>query len=339
MATYNGGRHLRAQLESIAAQSLLPAELQIGDDGSTDDSAEIVADFARTAPFPVAFHHNAERLGYGGNFLAAASRCSSEWVAFSDQDDVWLPDKLEACAEALRLASDPDILMIAHSAVIVDDDLAPTGGRIPANIRDEIRGRLGHPLSWSHYGFAQVFRRDLVSQIPLSPRVPTVFTDIDPYPHDVWISALANVLGSTLHLAKDLCLYRRHDRSLTETAKGPAQAPLEAMRITGASHYRHVASVCSEAAACFEVQAGQAAQAGWSARMEDGAVAYRRLAAALELRARVYDGAAVARFGAVGRLAAGRGYFGLGASSFGLRAFAKDLSAAFLPSAFAGAQR
>ena len=209
MATYNGARHLRAQLDSIAAQALKPIELQIGDDGSTDATEAIVADFAASAPFPVNFHRNQPRLGYGGNFLEAARRCSGDWIAFSDQDDVWLPEKLAACAQALERAADPKILMIAHSAVIVGSDLTPTGGRIPEDLRDEVKGPLGHPLTWSHYGFAQLFRRELVADLPLAPRVPTVFTDIDPYPHDVWISALANVLGSTLHLARDLCLAHR----------------------------------------------------------------------------------------------------------------------------------
>jgi glycosyltransferase involved in cell wall biosynthesis len=338
MATYNGGAHLRAQLDSIAGQTLLPAELQIGDDGSTDDTEAIVADFAGSAPFPVVFHRNRPRLGYGSNFLEAARRCSGDWIAFSDQDDVWLPDKLQACAEALERAADREILMIAHSARIVGSDLTPTGGRIPADLRDEVRGRLGHPLTWSHYGFAQLFRRELVADLPLSPRVPTLFTNIDPYPHDVWISALANILGASLHLVRDLCLYRRHDASLTETAKTQRVAPLAAARATGAGHYRHVAAVCREAADALDTQAG-AAKPDWRGKLEAGADAYRRLADALCVRARVYEGGLGGRLGAVARLAAGPGYFGLGASSFGARALAKDLAAAAAPSLFRETRR
>ena len=335
MATYNGARHLRAQLDSIAAQTLKPIELQIGDDGSTDATEAIVADFAASAPFPVVFHHNQPRLGYGGNFLEAARRCSGDWIAFSDQDDVWLPEKLAACAQALERAADPKILMIAHSAVIVGSDLTPTGGRIPEDLRDEVKGPLGHPLTWSHYGFAQLFRRELVADLPLAPRVPTVFTDIDPYPHDVWISALANVLGSTLHLARDLCLYRRHDASLTETAKTEMVAPVAAARATGAAHYRHVAAVCAEAGQALDSQAATA-RPEWRERLKAGASAYRRYSAALILRAQVYDGGLPSRIGALARLTAGKGYFGLGASSFGARGLAKDLVAAAAPSLFAG---
>ena len=338
MATYNGAAHLAAQLESIAAQAYLPAELQIGDDGSTDATKAIVAEFARRAPFPVAFHRNPARLGYAANFLEAARRCSGDWIAFSDQDDVWLPEKLQACDAALRAEGRDDIVMICHSAAVVDAALRPTGARIPEDIRSEVRGRLGHQLNWSHYGFAQLFRRELVAEIPILPRVPTVFTDIDPYPHDVWISALGNLLGATLHLARDLCLYLRHEASVTETAKVVPERPLDAARATGADHYRHVAAVCREAARAFRTQSGEARRPDWTARMEEGARAYDALAEALETRTLVYEGRPSTRLAAVARLA-GRGYFGLGASSLGARALAKDLVAAAWPAAFGGGRR
>jgi glycosyltransferase involved in cell wall biosynthesis len=75
LCTYNGGRFLREQLESLASQSVLPAELQVGDDGSTDNTLEIVEEFARTAPFPVGIARNERQLGYGENFIQTARRC------------------------------------------------------------------------------------------------------------------------------------------------------------------------------------------------------------------------------------------------------------------------
>jgi glycosyltransferase involved in cell wall biosynthesis len=67
MATYNGERHIKEQLDSLARQSLLPLELVVTDDGSTDATLAIVADFAQTAPFPVRVHRNVGRLGYVKN--------------------------------------------------------------------------------------------------------------------------------------------------------------------------------------------------------------------------------------------------------------------------------
>ena len=65
MTTFNGAAFLREQLDSLAAQTLPPAEVHIGDDGSTDATADIVAAWAAQTPFPVHFHANPRSLGFG----------------------------------------------------------------------------------------------------------------------------------------------------------------------------------------------------------------------------------------------------------------------------------
>src|SRR5262249_24814222 len=69
MATYNGARFIRQQLESLAQQTLLPHELVVRDDVSTDRTLSIVEEFSRHAPFPVRIHKNDVRLGYPDNFM------------------------------------------------------------------------------------------------------------------------------------------------------------------------------------------------------------------------------------------------------------------------------
>src|SRR5690349_15385572 len=98
MATYNGAPFLPEQLQSLAAQTLPPFELVVCDDGSTDRTIQILREFATSAPFPVRIHENSERLGFGDNFLKAAALCQGDWIAFCDQDDIWLPHKLETVA-------------------------------------------------------------------------------------------------------------------------------------------------------------------------------------------------------------------------------------------------
>ena len=95
MGTYNGERFIRQQLESIAQQTLLPCELVVRDDASTDGTLTIVEEFASHAPFPVRIHKNDVRLGYPDNFMQAAILTNGDWIAFCDQDDFWLPQKLE----------------------------------------------------------------------------------------------------------------------------------------------------------------------------------------------------------------------------------------------------
>src|SRR5438309_759094 len=87
MATHNGATYLREQLESIRNQSVPPDELIVSDDGSSDATLSIVADFAPTAPFPIRIEQNSHRLGYRANFLKVANLARSDLIAFCDQDD------------------------------------------------------------------------------------------------------------------------------------------------------------------------------------------------------------------------------------------------------------
>ena len=82
MATYNGQKHIRRQLDSLAAQSQVPTELVITDDRSADETVPVIDAFAKTAPFPVNVYRNETRLGYRANFMRAASLCRSELIAF-----------------------------------------------------------------------------------------------------------------------------------------------------------------------------------------------------------------------------------------------------------------
>ena len=94
MATYNGERFLEEQLRSLGEQTTLPDELVVCDDTSTDRTPQILAQFAKRASFPVKLFTNDQRLGWRKNFLKAARLCTSEYIAFCDQDDVWLKEKL-----------------------------------------------------------------------------------------------------------------------------------------------------------------------------------------------------------------------------------------------------
>jgi len=126
MATYNGARFIAEQLESLSRQTLPPCELVIGDDGSTDDTLNIVEAFARTAPFPVRIHRNPQRMGHADNFLHTATLCSGDLIAFCDQDDVWLETKLARCCQAFQ---DRDVVLAVHAAHVVDTNLTRLGRR------------------------------------------------------------------------------------------------------------------------------------------------------------------------------------------------------------------
>jgi len=332
MATYRGSRYLTEQLESIAAQTLAPIEIHIGDDGSDDGTEDIVRTFSEATEIPVFFHKNESRLGYSENFIQTAKRCRGEWIAFSDQDDVWLPNKLQACMEAVHALGSKTTLSVIHTGQVVTEDLKDTGTFIPGDLVSGVRAPLTHELFWAHYGFAQVFRRELLHEIDSANRVPTVFTNIDRYPHDVWISVLSNVLGDTLHLDQPLVLYRRHANTTTGTAKSTKKSSLSTILATGGDHYDHLSEVAFEAAICLDAHAKATERGDWKHRLQTGSDAYGNLGRAFSRRARAYRSPSLlTRFRCIYELATKPGYFGLGASSLGAKALIKDMALALFP--------
>ena len=101
MCTFDGADYVRAQLDSIAAQSQPPEEIVVCDDRSNDDTAQIVRDFAASANFPVRIEINERRLGPLANFGKAIGLCRGDVVFLSDQDDIWKPHKMARMLELL----------------------------------------------------------------------------------------------------------------------------------------------------------------------------------------------------------------------------------------------
>ncbi len=202
MATYNGARFLPEQLESILAQTYSPYELVVTDDGSTDATAEIIEQFSRRAPFPVRFYRNPERLRFAENFLHCASLCDGDLISFCDQDDVWLPDKLET---AVIVFQDPEVMAFTHSAQVVDEHLNKLGWLRPYYPNE---GQARWQPWGTFLGFAIVCRRKLIS-IPFDERPPSVHGS-PKLAHDEWIIFLAEGLGKIYFCKRSLAFYRQH---------------------------------------------------------------------------------------------------------------------------------
>lgn len=221
MCTYNGERYLREQLDSIAAQTRPPDELVVCDDRSTDRTPDIVRDFASSARFPVRLFVNAENLGSTKNFERAIALCEGDLIALSDQDDVWLPEKLARLEGAL--AASPRAGLVFTDAEVVDDRLAPLGFTLwrRINFSEEEkegirRGRafdvlVGHNVVT---GATMAFRaalRPLVLPIPTDGRLI----------HDAWIALLAAAVGEGLVFVEEpLVKYRQHEAQQLGAVKG-----------------------------------------------------------------------------------------------------------------------
>ena len=323
MTTFNGERYLAEQLDSLAAQQLLPFELHVGDDCSTDRTADIVADFAGRARFPVHFTSNPEPLGYGENFVRTALRCGGDWIAFCDQDDVWLPEKLRWCAG--QIAKGPDSLcLIAHNAQRTDEQLRPTD-RLYDYRRFELHPPLRLPPEWHCIGMTQVFRASLLRDIPSERRVSFPW---HPHrdAHDVWVALLANVTGTILRTGRCLARYRRHQATATGTeAKAGLSGAVRSVTEGRGADYALRAAYLQEVSAVL-IDCASGAAPPLRDPLLAGAAKIRLQARLLEQRARVYTEASFGRrAAALADLAVKGGYFGGRGWPFGAARMAKDV--------------
>jgi glycosyltransferase involved in cell wall biosynthesis len=203
LATYNGRLYLPEQLASLVAQKRRPDELVVCDDLSTDGTVELLEAFARTAPFPVRIHRNPRNLGVLRNFEKALSLCEGDIIFLSDQDDFWLPEKID---EVVRLfEASPGALAVINDKLIADENLVPTGATMLGNIRG-----FGSPDGNFVAGCCSAFRREWLGiALPIPDGAIA---------HDTWLIGLANRLGLVSISEKALQYYRRHGSNVSQNS-------------------------------------------------------------------------------------------------------------------------
>lgn len=232
MATYNGERHIRAQLDSLAAQTRPPDELILCDDGSTDSTLAIVEGFAAEGRFPIRVERNPATLGPTSNFEKAISLARGDLIFLCDQDDVWFPTKIATVVAAFGRA--PDVQVVTNDVVPTGLDLEPG----PLSMAQNLAG-IGRKADEITLGCATALRRDWALRLYPSPAVGPVQPTFDG-----WANEISGFLGVRLFLDRPLQYYRRHGGNVssatmheprrvtfgTMISETPALAPAEAWR-------------------------------------------------------------------------------------------------------------
>ena len=220
MCTYNGAEFIREQLESIGAQTCRIDRLIICDDGSTDTTVELARDWGKTADFKVDIFVNEKGLGAAGNFERALSLTEGDYIFFSDQDDVWLPRKVELSMEKMKSMERE---YGAHTPCLVHTDLRVVDRQL----------NLLHRSFLENQGLQHVADEDRQLPCLMAQNFVTGCTMVInralkekamPFPqdiimHDYWL-ALAAVLSGHLGFVQDqTILYRQHGRNTVGAVK------------------------------------------------------------------------------------------------------------------------
>lgn len=126
LCTYNGERYIREQLESILDQTMPVDEIVVCDDGSTDGTLQIIESFIGTTDTTIHIHRNENNLGPAKNFQKAINLCSGDIIFLSDQDDLWMPEKVETIVHYFDF--NPGHQVVYTDAYLIDSNGQPIAG-------------------------------------------------------------------------------------------------------------------------------------------------------------------------------------------------------------------
>jgi glycosyltransferase involved in cell wall biosynthesis len=211
LCTHNGDEFLKEQLQSLENQSIPANEIIICDDDSTDNTLQIIQEFS--AKLPIKFFQNRPALRTIKNFEYAISLCTGDIIFPCDQDDFWMPQKLEKMVQYLE--ENPDKEVVCSNARMVDEQLNDLG----SSLWDKVRLWEKQILDWKNgKAFELLLQGNRVTGCTLAMRhdfakraIPFP-TDIHPdFIHDGWIGILGALNNRIGLLNEALVLYRQHE--------------------------------------------------------------------------------------------------------------------------------
>lgn len=208
IATHNGAHYIKEQIESVLCQLGPKDEIIISDDGSTDNTIDILLAFndKRIIIYhylqPVKSKHSHTYVCR--NFENALKYAKGEYIFLADQDDWWMPDKVEKCVAALK-----DNILVVHQAELCDSNLN-FKGQLMYKERFVFKNYLSLKRG-KYYGCTIAFRKKLLGLILPFPRNLVL--------HDQWIGCIAEMsgIGNVYYERTPLIKYRLHSNNTSSS--------------------------------------------------------------------------------------------------------------------------
>lgn len=207
MATYNGGKYIEEQVESIQKQTYSKWRLLVRDDGSTDDTLDKLKELACSDDRIDVILDDQGNLGVNDNFRELLKLANGKYIAFSDQDDVWLPSKLEVCISEMQrveAAVESQPVLVHTDAAIVDSDLNIVNNSFIAH-RAKKKGLSSLIFANCVQGSATLINNALkLKMLSLDCRLN----------HDHYAALIAEFLGIRSFIPFSLMYYRQHENNV-----------------------------------------------------------------------------------------------------------------------------
>ena len=213
MATYNGGQYIRQQLDSLFSQTRQNFRLVIHDDGSTDDTIQVLNEYKGKYPDRIEILPGQPTGGAKTNFIYLLKEVEADYYLLCDQDDVWLQDKIEKSMDALlemEQANNPksekpaivftDMYVVSHDLTKIDDSFIRYIGRDINNVC-YTQILIDNPAAGTTMCFNRSLRNIAVSSNAICwDNVPM---------HDSWLLEIGALYGMVKGLNIPLVYYRQ----------------------------------------------------------------------------------------------------------------------------------
>lgn len=202
MATYNGEKYIKEQIDSILNNLEKNDELIISDDGSKDNTRRIIETIQKTDNRVKLF--DGPKMGVKQNFGNAIKNCSGEYIFLADQDDIWNDKKVE---KVLKVFKDENVTLVIHNCEIVNESLEKTDKTF-FEFRNSGKGIIKNIWKNTYIGCCIAFKGKMKDKILPIPN------DIEM--HDQWIGIINEKYGKSYFLDECLIKYRRHSNNVSQ---------------------------------------------------------------------------------------------------------------------------
>lgn len=234
LSTYNGEQYLKEQIESILRQKTSHrVDVMIRDDGSDDNTIEILQSYEAEYPerFRVYYEKN---IGYIRSFFELIRKAEGyDYYALSDQDDIWLEDKLETAVAQCEACAEERPLLYGSSSFLVNEQLEVVG-----ETQKNLRG-----ITWDNLliqnimpGHAQVFNDALCRILKRDVDCSKI------YVHDFWITYMAMLYGKVIFDNESHTLYRQHGTNTVGFGKNRLEWIIGRLKRIGHSDNKKIAA-------------------------------------------------------------------------------------------------
>lgn len=198
MVTYQGEKYISEQLDSILVCLSAEDEIVISDDGSGDGTLEIIRKYTKADKRIRLI--DGPRKGVKANVENALRACEGAYIFLADQDDIWMPEKVERVMAELEK---PDIGLVVHDAVVMDGKCENVVLESFYSLKDSGAGVLKNIWRNTYIGCCMAFKRELLKEVLPIPSYIEM--------HDQWIGVINDKLElGTTFLPEKLLKYRRH---------------------------------------------------------------------------------------------------------------------------------